>query len=449
MSDILLKAKWVLPIDQLPLSEGAVVVSGGKIKSVGKVQKLEKQFPTLKVRDFGHAVLMPGFVDLHTHLAYSVFRGACDDLGFVNWKIQLTERSRNLESEDWKNSAYLGVLEAIECGITTLADITATPETVEAMTNSGLSGRIYYQIVGMDPDAVDKVIDKSKRELEKWRSNSNSLVEFGLAPHSPYSVCPTLYQSVGVWARKELYPLATHLSATIDECQFVKYASSSLAGSYRQLMGWEHLLWQPTGVTPIKYLEQWDVFEGETLAVHCVHVNRNDLDILEKYDVAIAHCPRCNAKLGMGIASLDKFRHRHLRVGLGTDSPASVNTMDLFDEMRAGLLLQRGFCQSSERFSAKSFIELATLRAAEALGKDDEIGSLTVGKRADIIAVDLSHSYQVPATDPYSALVYTANQEDVFFSMVAGKVLYENGKYYTLDENEIVEKAEISRRKLI
>jgi 5-methylthioadenosine/S-adenosylhomocysteine deaminase len=167
--------------------------------------------------------------------------------------------------------------------------------------------------------------------------------------------------------------------------------------------------------------------------------------------VGVAHCPRCNAKLGMGIAPLKLFFKHGLTVGLGTDSPASNNTLDFFDEMRIGLLLQRGVSDEQDFyrfFTARTFVRLATIHGAKALGLDAEIGSLEAGKRADLVAVDLSASHMVPTDDPYSALVHTANQESVVMTMVAGRVLYDRGDYLSIDSERALARAEEIQAKL-
>jgi len=446
---MLLTAKWVLPISHKPIEDGAVVIEGSKIKDIGKFKKLSKKYPDEEVVNFGKAVILPGFVDLHTHLEYSVFRGACDDLGYADWKMQLTEKSRTLKKGDWSLSAYLGALEALQSGITTIADITNDGASLRAAKDAGLRGIIYYEVAGMDHTKVPEIMAKAEKDISRWSElTSGTNLEIGFAPHSPYTVSPPLYKTSTEWARKQGLRICTHLAGSKAEYDFVKYGSGRLPNDYWDMEGWGDILWQPTGVSPVKYLEEWGVFEGgNVLAVHCVQVNDADIDILKRYDVAIAHCPRCSAKLGMGIAPLPNFLSRQLKIGLGTDSPASNNTMDVFDEMRIGLLLQRGITRSSD-FTAEDFIYMATLGGAEAVNLHKDIGSLDPGKQADIAVVDVSHSHQIPTRDPYSALVYTANQENVVLTMVAGKVLYKNGKYNTLDEAEILRKAEPIRKKL-
>lgn len=447
---MLLTAKWVIPVATKPFKDGAILVKRGKIQKVGKKGELKKAYADEDVYDFKNAVLLPGFVDTHTHVEYSVFRGLCDDLPFTDWKMQLTKRSRKLSSPDWQASARLGVLEAISSGITSIADITKTGASLEAAKEAGLRGIIFYEVSGMDHKQIDKIISKAKRDVKSWKAKCRGTkLKVGVSPYSVYTVTPPLFKAVSEWARKDKLIVSLHLAGSKDEYKFVKYGSSSLANQYRELMGWEDILWQPTGVSPIKYLEQWDTFEsGPVVAVHCVQIDKNDLDILEKYDLRIVHCPKCSAKLGMGVAPLLEFINRGLKVGLGTDSPASNNTMDLIDEMRTGILMQRGEAESVENLSAELFINIATLGGAQVLEMGDKIGSLEEGKQADIIGVDLSSSHQRPVRDPYSALVYTASQENVIFTMVGGKILFNRGDYSSLNPDEILSSAEPVRSKI-
>ncbi len=446
---MLLAAKWVLPISHKPVENGAIVVAGTKIKDVGTFEEMVNKYPGEEVSDFGKAVILPGFIDLHTHLEYSVFRGVCDDLGYADWKIQLTIKSRMLTESDWMHSAYLGALEAIQSGITTIADITKSGASLTAAKDAGLRGIIYYEVTGMDYAKLPKIMSRMDKDVTNWidKAKGSNLI-IGFAPHSPYTVAPPLFQESTKWARERNLQICTHLAGSKAEYDFVKYGSGQLSNEYWNLVGWNNILWQPTGVSPVKYLEEWGVFDGgNILAVHCVQVDESDIDILKRYNVSIAHCPRCNAKLGMGIAPLSSFLSRGMSVGIGTDSPASNNTTDVFDEMRIGLLIQRGITRSAD-FTAEDFVYMATLGGAGAVNMQDKIGSLEAGKEADVIVVDMSHSHQVPSGDPYSALVYTANQENIVLTMVAGKVLYKDYGYTNLDEMEILKKSEPIRKKV-
>lgn len=448
---MIISAKWVLPIEGAAVADGAVRVEGDRISAVGPVSELKKSFPNDEFKDFGRSVILPGLVDLHTHLETTVFRGLCDDLDYADWKIQLALTSKALSFEEWRTSAELGAVEAVRSGITCIGDITARGASFMAAAKAGLRGTIYYEISCMGNCDTKAITAGFDRETERWQKDANGdgRLKIGLGPHSPYATTPVLFQAISRKAQKDDLPVAFHLAGSSDEYDFVKYGSSKLATVYQKISGWEEGVWQPTGVSPVKYLQKWDAFEGRVLAVHCVHVNEADVDILSKHDVAIAYCPKCNAKLGMGIAPLPLFLSRDLRVGIGTDTPASNNTMDLFDEMRVGLLLQRGLSQNVGYLSAERFVEMATIGGAEALDLSAEIGTLTPGKQADIIVVDVSQSHQIPGFDPYSALVYAANQEDVLLTMVAGRTLYEKGSFMTLEAEEILEASEPVRQKLI
>jgi len=450
MMQKLLTAKWVLPISTLPLKDAGVLVEGDRIVAVGPAQRLAKDFPKALRRDFGRAIILPGFVDLHTHLEFSGMRGVCDDLPYSQWKIQLTKKSTCLAAEDWLVFARLGALEATQSGITTITDITDSGASLTAALESGLRGTVYREVEGMDGNRVKQTIDTARRNVAAWQEKvDGSRITIGVAPHSPYAVCPPLFKATADWAVADELKVCVHLAGSKDEYDFVKYGSSVLAGPYRELMGWGNLLWQPTGVTPVKYLLQWGLFDTDLLAVHCVQVNEDDMKILRDYNIAVAHCPKCNAKLAMGIAPLREFLDLGLRVGIGTDSPASNNTMDVFDEMRIGLLLQRGLNQSTQQLEAETFVKLATLGGARALGLDPIVGSLEPQKQADIVVVDMSHSHQRPLLDPYSALVYTANQENVALTMVGGQTVFDRtDDAATLNAEEILRRIEPIRMKL-
>ena len=451
---MLLTARYVLPISSHHIEDGAVLVQGDRIVAVGPRAELIAAHPDEEVRDFGLAVLMPGFVDLHTHLEYSVFRGAVDDLPYTAWKMQVQNKEANLSPADWMDSAVLGAMEAVGSGITTIADITNSGNSVIAAKDIGLSGVVYREVSTMDKSLVPGRMEAAQADIEAWSGvAADSPIEIGIAPHSPYTCHPSLFSAAAELATARDLPVAIHLAGSRDEYDFVRYGSSNLAQDFREQSGWRDVAWMPTGVSPVQYVLQWGLFDApRVLAVHCVQVDEHDVDVLARHDIAIAHCPRCNAKLGMGIAPLKMFFEHGLTVGLGTDSPASNNTVDPFDEMRIGLLLQRGETGESDfyrYFTARTFMRLATIHGARALGLEHEIGSLEPGKRADVIAVDLSSSpHMVPTADPYSALVHTSNQKDVLATMIAGRMVFDRGDYRTVDKERALARAQEIRSKL-
>jgi len=377
-----------------------------------------------------------------------------DDAPYTAWKMQVQQKAARLSAEDWRDSALLGAMEAAGSGITTVADITRSGNSVSAAASMGLGGIVYREVSTMDKSLVAERMRAAVEDVAAWREEAGSSpIEIGLAPHSPYTCHPAVFSAVAEHATADGLPVAIHLAGSRDEYDFVRYGSSQLAQDFREQSGWHDVAWMPTGVSPVEYVAQWGLYDvPRLLAVHCVQVDERDIDTLAQHDVAVAHCPRCNAKLGMGIAPLRSFFEHGLTVGLGTDSPASNNTVDPFDEMRIGLLLQRGIGGETDfyrYFTARTFVRLATIHGARALGLEDEVGSLEPGKRADIIAVDLSSSpHMVPTVDPYSALVHTSNQKDVLATMVAGRMLFDRGTYLTADTERAMARAQEIREKL-
>jgi len=446
---MLLTSRYVLPVATPHIENGAVLVRGDKIIEIGDFEHLRAAYPNEEVRDFGLAALMPGFVDLHTHLEYSAMRGLVDDLPYARWKMQVLEKERRLAPADWEDAAQLGALEAIESGITTIADVTETGASARAVVASGMRAFVYREVSTTEKVKVPAVLDAARADIAEWDGYANHLLTVGLAPHSTYTCHPELLLSAAEMAVQYDLPVSTHLAGSREEYNFVKYGSSPFAVDYRDEYEMGELGWLPTGVSPVRYVMQWDLLDvPDLLAVHCTQVDDADIEVLANHNVAIAYCPRCNAKLGMGMAPLSKFLEKGIRVGIGTDSPASNNTVDIFDEMRIGLLLQRAAEGREDFFIARTFVKMATLDAARALGIDDKVGSLEPGKQADIIAVDMSHDHQIPTQYPYSTLVHTANQENVLFTMVDGNVLFEHGEARTIDRERASRRADEMRDKL-
>lgn len=445
---MLLVARYVLPVSGPYIEHGAVLVRGDRIAEVGPAAKLLAENPDEEVRDFGLAALMPGFVDTHTHLEYTVMRGLVNDVPYSSWKGQLLQKERLLTREDWDDSALLGAMESIRSGITTIADITSSGASLRAAEAAGLRGVVYREVATMDKKRVPDVMERALADMREWSESVDSeRLTVGLAPHAPYSCHPELFRRVAQEGFAGT-PLAMHLAGSREEYSFVKYGSSMLATDVRAIFDKDAPSWLPTGVSPVRYVLQWDLFDApNVIAIHCTQVDDDDIEVLAENDVAVSHCPRCNAKLGMGTAPVAKFLRAGIRVGLGTDSPAASNSMDPFEEMRIGLLVQRALLGSSGFMDAAAFVKMATLDAARALRMDHLVGSLDEGKYADVIAVDLSTSHQVPTHYPDATLVHTANQDNILFTMVGGRVLNDRGAL-DIDSERVLRRAEEMRDRL-
>ena len=442
------RGDWVLPVSAPVLADGGLAVSGERIVGLGSASALVAEHPEAVVVDLGHAIIMPGFVNCHSHLEYTSFRGILDDSEFGDWIISLVDVKASLTPEEYLVSAKLGAIEAISSGITTIADTSYTGVTLEAAAEAGLRGRLYLEVFGVDDSRLDETMADVERRLAEAQAAAPPRFDVGLAPHAPYTVSSRLYQAISALARSRGLKVMSHVAESKEEITYVRSGSGKFAHDYREKMGWERMLVQPFGVSPIKYLQQWNVFDEDFLAVHCVQVSLDDIRILKANKVAVAHCPKSNAKLGCGVAPLADLLHEGVRVGLGTDSPASSNIMDMFDEMRTMLFLHRAVERDVTVLDAQKCVRIATLGGAEALGMQDDVGSLETGKFADFIAVDVSRSHFAPIDDPHSALVYGANQDDVLLTVVGGRPLFRDHVYTGLDAEAIRAAAFGVRKKL-
>ena len=429
---MLICAQYVLPISSEPLQNGAVLVRDGLIRDVGRADMLKLRYPDEEVKDYDLAAVMPGLVDTHTHLEYSVMRGIVHDVPYVTWLMSVVEQSGKMETSDWFDSAILGGLDAVSSGITTIADITVTGAACTAAQKIGLRGVIYREVGAMDKRRVDYAMRAAEKDILHWREEVDpDRITIGVAPAAIYTVHPSIFGRVAALATKENMPVAMHLAGSREEYNFVRYGSSALSvHEMDDKRGFVEIPpWLPTGSTPVEYVYNWGAFEApHVLAVHGVHVNDEDLRKLKAADVSIAVCPRCNAQLGMGVAPLTEYLRNGINVGFGTDSPAATDSTDMFNEMRLGMLVQRAV-NVGEFLDSQTALELATIGGARALGLDHKIGTLDVGKCADIIAVDLSASHRSSAADAVSAVVNTCSAGDVLMTMVDGKLLYEKNRW--------------------
>ncbi|WP_165052982.1 MULTISPECIES: amidohydrolase family protein [unclassified Adlercreutzia] len=431
---MLICAQYVFPITSDPITGGAVLVRDGKILDVGKVEMLRLRYPEEEVVDYGLAAVMPGLVDLHTRLEKSVLRGMVADMPYASWILSVIERSGRLEAGDWYDSAILGGLDALSSGITTIADITSTGAACTATQKLGLRGVMYREVGVMDKQRVSFAMRSAEKDIMHWREEVDpDRVTVGIAPAAVYATHPSVFGLVSEFACKEGLPVAMRLAGSHEEFNFVKYGSSmfSVHTMDEAKRGYVEIPpWMPTGVTPVRYALNWGAFESpNVLLVHAVHVDEEDIKKMREYDVAVCTCPRANAQLGMGVAPLGAFLRAGLRTGLGTDSPAATESTDMLSEMRVSMLIQRAL--DTRRFlDSTTMLELATMGGARALGLEDKIGSLDIGKCADLIAVDLSSSHQSAGANPVSAVVNTCSASDVLMTMVDGRMLYEKNHWH-------------------
>ena len=414
-------ARWVLPISRPPLQHATVVEDGGRIAYVGT----RDGAPPGADVELGDVALMPGLVNAHTHLELTVMRGFLEDLEFRSWIFRLTRARREALTPDALfDSARAGIAEGLLAGITTYADTNDSGAPFRAMLAMGVRGISYQEVFGPDPVQCAESAAGLRAKVDALRQDETPLVRPGVSPHAPYSVSDALFEATSSYARTESLPIAVHIAESEDESSLVQQALGGWAESHRA----RGLRVVPRAGSPIRLLERTRVLDARPLLIHCVRADAEDIRLIARHDCAVAHCPASNAKLGHGIAPLTELLRAGVRVGLGSDSVASNNRMDLLDEARLAALMQRARAGRPNVVTATEVLEVATLGGARALGLEREIGSLDVGKAADLAAFPLDHGRSMPVYDPVTALVFSASGRAATFVAVAGRPLVQQSR---------------------
>jgi 5-methylthioadenosine/S-adenosylhomocysteine deaminase len=256
-----------------------------------------------------------------------------------------------------------------------------------------------------------------KKKIETYRDDESETLRAGVSPHAPYTVSNTLYRAVNEYAAREHLPLTTHIAESVDEGMFVRWGAGIFAERWQE----RGIPVESAACSPVAYIDRLGLVRPETLLVHAVDIDDSDLRILADKGPALVHCPKSNAKLAHGVARIEEIRQTGIRLALGTDSVASNNVVDMFEEMRAAIFQQRAQTQRLTSLTAESAFRMATLGGAECLGLAKQLGSLDAGKRADFVVVDLTDEAVQPVYDPIQAMVYCATRRNVRETYVGGR----------------------------
>lgn len=375
---MILGADWVIPVDGPPVRGGAVRIEDGRITEVSDALEPDERFE--------HAAILPGLVNAHTHLEYQSMSAMGDGLPFAPWIKQLIERKEGLDREDYLAQARAGVHACLEGGVTTIADCSYADTVAEAAVEQGLRAIVYLEAFSLDGNPTERMA-KRLDDLPQ-----DDLITPGISPHAPYTVTVDHYADLIALARSRGLPVATHLLESDQDTR------------------------------PLAELAE--LLGPDTVGIHLVRADGDDLDLLAERNVPVIHCPRSNALLGCGTAPVPEMLERGLRVGLGTDSPASALTFDMWDEMRAAILVARARAARPDALGAGRALRMATIDGARAIGLGDDVGSITPGKRADLTVLDLNGSPFLPWDDPETAVVYGGTPSRVVVTLVEGKIRY-------------------------
>lgn len=421
--DLLLHPEWIIPIEPagVTLADHSLAVDQGRIVDLLPRAEALRRFRPRETVFLPGQVLLPGLVNLHTHAAMTLLRGFADDLPLAVW---LSERIWPAEARHvCPDFVYTGTLlacaEMLRGGITTFSDMYFFPEAAAAaIQHAGLRAALGLVILEFPTryasDAAD-YLAKGLAMRDAWRDNP--LLSFCIAPHAPYTVSDKTFEQVAMLAAQLDLPIHTHLHETRQEIE----------DSLRQ-----------HGVRPLERLRRLGLLGPQLIAVHAVHLDPAEIDLLRQEGCHIAHCPISNLKLGSGIAPLTAIHGHGLNFGLGTDGAASNNRLDLFQEMRFAALLAKGASEDAAVIDAHTVLHAATLGGARALGLDGQIGSLRPGKAADLCAVHLDDWLLQPYFDPATHLVHVAGREQVTQAWVGGRQMLRDGIPECIDLPELL-----------
>ena len=414
---LLLAATYLLPVNQPAIRDGALLIDGTCIQAVGPRVVLTQRHAGVECRDLGEAILLPGLVNVHTHLELSALGGQVPPgHSFVDWVIRLLDRRSSLSLETFTGAVEEGIDELIRSGTTCVGEVTSTGVSFAALRKSGLRGVVYREVIGLNDSRAEGIAEMPFAHLGAMREEvQGSPLEVGISPHAVYSVSPRLFHLCRQLQQRLGLKATIHAAESCAELEYLQSGVGEIRTRLLPATGWGDVPPPVLGATPVEYLHSLEWLDPKCLLVHAVHLTEADLDIVAQSGAAVAHCPRSNAYLGVGRAPLKAFRDRQIPVGLGTDSLASNQSLSLWDEIRFAHQTHSGLLSPAE------WVGMATAGGAQALGLGNDIGTLEPGKQADVTAVALDD----PGADPYEYLLREAGPEKVLLTVVGGQTLYE------------------------
>jgi 5-methylthioadenosine/S-adenosylhomocysteine deaminase len=436
IADLRIDAGWIVPVepDDTVLSGHSLLVKDGHIVALLPSDEADNWVSRQRVHLPGH-VLIPGLVNLHTHAAMTLLRGFADDLPLMTWLQHhiWPAENQHVSPAFVRDGTRLACLEMLKAGVTCFNDMYFFSEAVvEAAVEAGM--RVAAGLIVVDSPTpyagdADDYLQKGLALRDVWAGKevANPLVHFCLAPHAPYTVGDRTLEKVATYAAQLDLPIHMHIHETEHEIQhsFEKY-----------------------GVRPLARLDALGLLTPGLIAIHAVHLNADEIRLLASHGCHVAHCPSSNLKLASGFAPVAAMLAAGVNVGIGTDGAASNNRLDLIGELRLAALLGKGVAADPAALPAHQVLRMATLGGARALGLEALIGSLTVGKLADIVAIDLNRAATQPCYDPVAQLVYSVGSEQVSHVWIGGNAVVADGGCRTLDTAEITARAHVWRGRI-
>jgi 5-methylthioadenosine/S-adenosylhomocysteine deaminase len=410
--------------------DGAVVITGDMIVAVGPRAELEAKYEGQQTIDARNKLVLPGFINGHTHVPMTLFRGLHDDVTLNDWlyKYIFPAEAKNVTEEFVRWGTRLAAAEQIRSGVTTFADMyyfeDAVAEETKAAGMRGVLGETFIDFPAPDNKNNAAMLAYTEKFLQKWQGDP--LIHAAPAPHSIYTCSKKTLQDAAALARKYHAPILIHLSEMKKE--------------------WDDSL-KNNGASPVQYLDKLGVLGPDVVGAHCIFVDEADRKILAQRNVGCVHNPSSNMMIASGVSPVPEMRAAGVAVGLGTDGPAgSNNDLDLMEEIDLAAKLAKITKMSPLALNAKAVVEMATIDGARALHMEKKIGSLEKGKKADLILIGLDEPNAVPMYDVYAQIAYALKASDVETVIIGGRVVMRDHKLLTVDEEAAIAKAREYRK---
>ncbi len=422
---ILIKNGTIITENEI-IDKGDVVIDASLISYAGKGKQYKEKFD--KIIDASNFLVMPGFVNTHTHLAMTLMRGISDDVPLQKW---LNEIIFPIEAKLAGNEVYIGtllaIIESVKSGVTTVADFYFHMEDVaKAVKETGIRANLGFGLASkFDMDTLKLKI--AENFIEKYNNTENGRILASFAPHAPYTCTLKFMKAISERAQKMNVIVHTHLHETEKEITDFK---------------------RKYGKTPIQKLEELGFFKAKVNAAHCVYMEDTDYKILKENNSGVALNPQSNLKLGSGIPNIPKMIEYNLNLGIGTDGASSNNNLALIEDMRLTSFLAKGVSKNPELLPAKKLVEMSTITGAKNIGFEN-VGVIKEGYKADIILIDKNAPNLTPFADPYSMVAYSMEPGNVDTVIIDGKIVMENREILTIDEEEVKKEATKLVKKLL
>ncbi len=416
-----------------PIRHASILISERKIRAIGDKSEIKREHGSWDESiDAKDCVAMPGLVNIHSHIAMSLLRGLAEDLPLLNWlQDRIWPLEAKLKPEHIELGAAVGAAEALLSGTTTLASVyfyDKSGNEASSLFDVGMRGFLAH---GVFDWTAEKSLKKTEEFVEEWHGKDEGRIRVATSPHAPYSCSPDLLKTIESLRQNlnESHGKEYRILNTLHVAE-ARTEAKEIESKYNVKVG--------GGVAA--YLDSIGVFNGDTIAAHCIHLTELDYATFRRTRASIASCPISNLKVGMGVADLPRALAEGVTVGLGTDGPASNNTLDMFETIKMASLLPKGLKGDTTLMSAKDTFDLATAGGARALHEEDEIGGLALGMKGDVVLLDLNSISALPFYDPYHHIVYSARSSDVRDVFVDGRQILKDRQIQSIDIEKLRQK---------